>query len=51
VLVSLHLSIIEPGVGEPIRQRAFSLLDVMDEAFQVGTALTTDGYVSDSGKN
>jgi hypothetical protein len=45
------LGIVEPGVGEVIRQMAFSLSDVVDEAIEVGTAPTTGGYGAGSTKD
>ena len=50
-LVSPRLGIVEPGVGEFVRQTAFSLLDVVDEATKVGAAATTGGCAADSGKD
>jgi hypothetical protein len=35
--------IIEPGVGEIVRQTAFTLSDLIDEGAQVGPAPTTGG--------
>jgi hypothetical protein len=51
VLVCLLFGIVEPGVGEPIRQMAFSLTDVVDEGIaEVGAAPTTDGCGAGSAK-
>src|SRR5215208_2442822 len=43
VLLCLLSGIIEPGVGELIRQTAFALSDLVDEGVEVGTAPTTGG--------
>jgi hypothetical protein len=51
VLVCLLFGIVEPGVGEPIRQMAFSLFGVVDEGgAEVGAALRTGGYGAGSTK-
>ena len=42
--------IIEPGVGEIVRQTSFALSDLVDEGAQVGTAPTTGGCGAGSGK-
>jgi hypothetical protein len=44
VLVCPLLGVVEPGVGESIRQRAFSLTDEVDEAAEVIAAQRTCGY-------
>jgi hypothetical protein len=45
VLVCPLFGVVEPGVGELIRQMAFSLTDVADEGIaEVGAAPTTGGY-------
>jgi hypothetical protein len=51
-LICPRLGIVEPGVSEIIRQTAFSLLDVVDEAIdiEVGAALRTGGYGVSSAK-
>src|SRR5688572_14510184 len=41
VLLCALSGIIEPGVGELVRQTAFTLSDVVDEGAQVGAAPTT----------
>src|SRR5215207_3999666 len=43
VLLCALSGIIEPGVGELVRQTAFTLSDVVDEGAQVGAAPTTGG--------
>src|SRR5215204_6794253 len=43
VLLCPLSSIIEPGVGEIIRQTAFTLSDVVDEGAKLGAAPTTGG--------
>jgi hypothetical protein len=50
VLVCPLFGVVEPGVGELIRQTAFSLLDVVDEAAEVGAAPTTGAYGARSSK-
>src|SRR5215210_1895462 len=50
-LLLSHLSIVEPGVGEPIRHTDFSFLDVVGEGVKVGAARTTGGYGAGSGKD
>jgi hypothetical protein len=45
------LGIVEPRVGELVRQMAFALLDVVDEATEVGVASTTGGYGAGSTKD
>src|SRR5215204_2647768 len=42
--------IIEPGVGEIIRQTAFTLSDGVDEGVEVGAATTAGGCGAGSGK-
>jgi len=42
--------IIEPGVGELVRQTAFALSDVVDEGAEVGAAPTTGGCGAGSAK-
>src|SRR5215216_5557590 len=42
--------IIEPGVGEIVRQTSFALSDLADEGAQVGPAPTTGGRGAGSGK-
>jgi hypothetical protein len=44
VLLCPLVGVVEPGVGEPVRQAAFSLSDVVDEGTEVGAAPTTGGY-------
>jgi hypothetical protein len=44
VLVCPLLGVVEPGMGELIRQMAFSLLEVVDEGIaEIGAAPTTGG--------
>ena len=43
--------IVEPRVGELVRQMAFSHFDVVDEGIEVGTAPTTGGYGAGSTKD
>src|SRR5215213_1924655 len=43
VLLCPLSGIIEPGVGELVRQTAFALSDVVDERVEVGAAPTTGG--------
>jgi hypothetical protein len=43
VLLCLLSGIIEPGVGELIRQTAFALSDLVDEGVEVGAAPTAGG--------
>jgi hypothetical protein len=50
-LVCPHFGIVEPGMGEIIRQTAFALLDVVDEATEFGAAPTTGGYGAGSSKD
>ena len=51
VLVCPLLGVVEPGMGEPVRQMAFSLFDVVDEGIaEVGAAPTTGGYGARSAK-
>src|SRR5215212_11695436 len=50
VLLCPLFGIIEPGVGELVRQTAFTLSDLVDEGAQVGAAATTGGRGADSGK-
>jgi hypothetical protein len=51
VLVCPLFGVVEPGMGEIIRQRAFSLLEVVDEGIaEVGAAPTTGGCGADSAK-
>ena len=50
MLVCPLFGVVEPGVGEPVRQMAFSLFDVVDEAAEVGAALRTGGYGAGSAK-
>jgi hypothetical protein len=50
MLVCPLFGIVEPGVGEPVRQRAFSLSDVVDEGSKLGAAPTTGGYGVSSAK-
>src|ERR687897_927065 len=42
--------VVEPGVGESVRQTAFALPDVEDEAPEVGAAPATDGRGARSAK-
>ena len=42
--------VVEPGVGEGVRQTAFALPDVEDEAAEVGAAPTTGGRGARSAK-
>src|SRR3712207_1183874 len=44
VLLCPLVGVVEPGVGEPVRQTAFSLFDVVDEGSEVGVAPTTGRY-------
>jgi hypothetical protein len=50
VLLCPLSGIIEPGVGELVRQTAFALSDVVDEGAQVGAAPTTGGCGTGSAK-
>ena len=50
VLLCPLSGIIEPGVGEIVRQTAFTLSDLVDEGAQIGTAPTTGGCRAGSGK-
>src|SRR5215204_7446166 len=50
VLFSPLSSIIEPGVGEMVRQTAFALSDLADEGAEVGAATTAGGYGGGSPK-
>src|SRR5918997_5059357 len=50
VLLCALSGIIEPGVGELVRQTAFALSDVVDEGAQVGAAPTTGGRGAGSAK-
>jgi hypothetical protein len=50
-LLRPHLGIVVPGVSELVRQLAFSLFHVAAEDAEVGTALTTGGYGTGSGKD
>src|SRR5215217_9508518 len=43
VLLCPLSGIIEPGVGEIVRQRSFALSDLVDEGVEVGAAATTHG--------
>jgi hypothetical protein len=47
------LGIVEPGVGERVRQTAFSLFNVVDETIdiKVGATPRTGGYGAGSGKD
>jgi hypothetical protein len=45
------LGIVEPRVDELVRKTAFALLDVVDEATEVGPAPMTGGYGAGSGKD
>src|SRR5215204_929182 len=49
-LPSPRLSIVEPGVGEPVRQMAFSFLNVVDEVAVEG-ATPTGGFGAGRGKD
>src|SRR5215211_9269492 len=49
VLLCLLSGIIEPGVGELIRQTAFALSDLVDEGVEVGAAPTAGGRGSGAG--
>src|SRR5215217_2620496 len=50
VLLCALSSIIEPGVGEIVRQTAFALSDVAGEGAEVGAAPTTGGRGAGSAK-
>ena len=51
VLMCLLFGVVGPGVGELIRQMAFSVFDVVDEGIaEVGAALRTVGYGAGSAK-
>jgi hypothetical protein len=50
VLLCPLSGIIEPGVGEIVRQTAFALSDVVDEGAQVGAAPTAGGCGAGSAK-
>src|SRR4051795_11922375 len=50
VLLCALSGIIEPGVGELVRQTAFTLSDVADEGAQLGAAPTTGGLGACSAK-
>src|SRR5215217_25269 len=50
VLLCPLSGIIEPRVGEIVRQTAFTLSDLVDESAQVGAAPTTGGCGTGSGK-
>jgi hypothetical protein len=50
VLLCPLSGIVEPGVGELVRQTAFGLSDVVDEGAEVGAAPTTGGRGADSAK-
>src|SRR5215218_7115747 len=50
VLLCPLSGIIEPGVGEIVRQTAFTLCDAVDEVPELGTAPTTGGCGAGSGK-
>ncbi len=52
-LVCPHLGIVEPGVGKAIRQSAFVLFEVVDEAIDIklGAAPTTGSYSAGRGKD
>ena len=50
VLLCALAGIIEPGVGEIVRQTAFALSDVVDEGAEVGAATTAGGYGGGSPK-
>jgi hypothetical protein len=43
-------SIVEPGMGKPVRQMAFSFLDVVDEVAEMGAA-PADGYGAGRGED
>src|SRR5215210_6257672 len=50
VLLCTLSGIVEPGVGELVRQTAFTLSDVVDEGAKVGAAPTTGGCGAGSAK-
>src|ERR671921_781240 len=50
VLLCALIRVVEPGVGELVRQTAFALSDLVDEGTEVGAAPTTGGCGADSGK-
>src|SRR5687767_3403243 len=50
VLLCALSGIIEPGVGEIVRQTAFTLSDAVDEGAEVGAAPTTGGCGAGSAK-
>src|SRR3954447_19901567 len=50
VLLCALSGIVEPGVGELVRQTAFALSDVVDEGAEVGAAPTTGARGAGSGK-
>ena len=50
VLFGPRFGVVEPGVGELIRQKSFALSDVADEGTEVGAALRTGGYGAGSAK-
>src|SRR5215203_7093389 len=50
VLLCALSGIIEPGVGEIVRQTAFTLSDLVDEGAKVGAAPTTGGCAAGSAK-
>src|SRR5215210_7794080 len=50
VLLCPLFGIIEPGVGELVRQTAFTLSDVVDEGAELGAAPTTGGRGAGGGK-
>src|SRR5918994_1015621 len=50
VLLCTLFGVVEPGVGESVRQTAFALSDVVDEGAHVGAAPTTGGHGAGSAK-
>src|SRR5215212_1412190 len=50
VLLCALSGIVEPGMGEIVRQTAFTLSDVVDEGAELGAAPTTDCRGAGSGK-
>src|SRR5215208_3262619 len=50
VLLCALFGIIEPGVGELVRQTAFALSDLVDEGAKLGAAPTTGGRGAGSAK-
>jgi hypothetical protein len=50
VLLCPLSGIVEPGVGELVRQTAFALSNVLDEGPELGAASTTGGRGACSGK-